>query len=409
MQQWLAEIAYDTPSGPKRVVETFYLPTTADVRREITKRGAYVLSIRSYSRSPLERLVARSSWWQVQLLRGIQFRSMTAAPGVAFWKMINAETDPRRQNILSPAREALSQGLGVMDALKSLNIFEHNTLAILSASEKANKLSEGIPYAIESITQKRRNSAKIKGTMAWLGFDVISILQGMFWGKDMVLGYFHEHAPKDPEKLEEFNRVVKNLELTWDGLILFAMLMGAMMVWCILAFWYNRGKTDFATARFVRKIPLIGGYMRDLGFADSMSAAARMIRGHVPIADTLRQASQATSMPDVSKYWLTCYDELQRGVSMGIALDREPLSKAERLELATLSDLGQVATIMESIVELRTQSAKTKNTLIVWLAFFLTALFLLAGFGSAIFALTVMNMSMDSMVTDMLGTSGGGL
>lgn len=404
MQQWLAEIAYDSHSGPKRVTESFYLPTINDVRKEIARKGAYVLSIRPYSRSPLERVLARSSWWQVQLLRGVQFRSTSASPGVALWKMINSETNPRRQNILAPAREALSQGLGVIDALKSLNIFEHNTLAILAASEKANKLSDGIPYAIESITQKRRNSAKIKGTMAWLGFDVFSILQGMFWGKDVVLGYFHEHAPTKPEDLEKFNRVVGNLELTWNALIVIAIGMAGFMIWCMLSFWYNRGKADFPTARVVRKIPLIGGYLRDLGFADSMSAAGRMIRGNVPIADTFKQASQATNMPDVSQYWLNCHDDLQRGVSMGIALDREPLSKAERLELATLSDLSQVATIMESIAEMRTGAAKTKNSLIIWLAFGLTALYLLVAFGSAIFALTVMNMSMDSMVSGLMGT-----
>ncbi|MCB1538440.1 MAG: type II secretion system F family protein [Rhodospirillales bacterium] len=404
MQQWLAEVAYETRSGTKRVTEAYFLPTLADVRREITKKGAFPLSIRPYQRSPMERMLARSSWWQVQLLRGIQFRAGMTSPGVALWKMISAETNPRRQNILAPAREALSQGLGVMDALKSLNIFEHNTLAILAASEKANKLSEGIPYAIESITQKRRNSAKIKGTMAWLGFDVFSILQGMIWGKDMVLGYFHGHAPKDPSKLEEFNRVVHNLELTWNALIVIAIGMAAFMIWCLLSFWYNRGKTDFPTARIVRKIPLIGAYMRDLGFADSMSAGARMIRGNVPIGETFKQASQATSMPDVTQYWLTCYEELQRGVSLGIALDREPLSRGERLELATLSDLAQVATIMESIAEMRTEAAKTKHSLIVWLAFGLTALYLLLAFGSAIFALTVMNMSMDSMVSDLMGT-----
>ncbi|HEY8962952.1 MAG TPA: type II secretion system protein [Alphaproteobacteria bacterium] len=404
MQQWLAEIAYETTSGTKRVTEAFYLPTMADVRREITKKSGYALSIRPYSRSPMERLLARSTWWQVQLLRGIQFRSTSASPGVALWKMINGETNPRRQNILAPAREALSQGLGVMDALKSLNIFEHSTLAILAASEKANKLSDGIPYAIESITMKRRNASKVKGMMAWLGFDVFSILQGMFWGKDVVLGYFHEHAPKDPAKLEEFNTVVGRLDLTWNALIVFAVAMAAFMIWCILSFWYNRGKPDFPTARIVRKIPLIGGYFRDIGFADTMSAAARMLRGHVSISDTFKQAGDATSVPEITDYWKTCYQELQRGVNMGIALDRDPLTRAERLELATLSDLTQVATIMESIGELRIQASKTKYSLIFWLGMGGTALYLLIAFGSAIFALTVMNMSMDSMVTEMMGT-----
>jgi hypothetical protein len=79
-------------------------------------------------------------------------------------------------------------------------------------------------------------------------------------------------------------------------------------------------------------------------------------------------------------------------------MDRDPLSRSERLELATLSDLDQVATIMESIAEMRAQSAKTKHSLIVWLAFALTGVYLAIAFGSAIYALTVMNMSMDSMM-----------
>src|SRR5688572_14032300 len=143
MQQWIVDIAYETTSGPRKVTESFYLPTPEDVRAAVIKKGGYALAIRPHERSPLERMLARSTWWQVQLLRGIQFRSTSTSPGVALWKMINGETNPRRQNILAPAREALSQGLGVMDALKSLNIFEHSTLAILAASEKANRLSDG--------------------------------------------------------------------------------------------------------------------------------------------------------------------------------------------------------------------------------------------------------------------------
>ena len=83
---------------------------------------------------------------------------------------------------------------------------------------------------------------------------------------------------------------------------------------------------------------------------------------------------------------------------LGSALDRKPLSRSERLELASLSDLGQVATVLESIAEMRSQSAKTKHSLIVWVAFGLTGVFLAIAFGSAIYALTVMNMGLDSMM-----------
>jgi len=403
MKQWIAEIAQETTSGPKRSRETFYLPSQDDVRREISKRGAYVLSIREYSRSPLERLLARSSWWQIQLLRGILFRSSSSSPGVALWKLIEIETNPMRQNILAPAREALSQGLGVIDALKTLRIFDQSTIVILGASEKANKLREGIPHAIETITQKRKNTRALGGTMAWLGFDVITITQSLFWGKDMILGYFHDNRPTDPIEQEEFDYVVGNLELVWDSLILISLASGAFLVWCIISFFYNRGKKDWPTARIVRGIPLVGAYLRDLGFADSMSVCARMIRGKVPIADALQQASEATNIPDIANYWEGSHADLGRGVSLGQALDRDPLNRNERMELAGLSDLAQLATIMDAIAEMRAQGGKTKHSLIVWLAFALTGVFLVIAFGSAIFGLTVMNMSMDSMMGGLLG------
>lgn len=399
MRQWVVDIAYDTTSGPKKVQESFYMPREEDVRDLVTKKGGYVLAIRQHERSPLERLLARSSWWQVQLLRGIQFRSIAVSPGVALWKIIQAEQNPMRQNILAPAREALSRGMGVIDALKALNIFDHGTLAILSASEKANKLQEGIPQAIQSITQKKKNARAVMGTMAWLGFDVITIVQSLFWGKGMVLGWFRDNKPSDPVELEQYERVVGNLELTWEVLIWLAFAMGAFMVWCMISFFLNRGKTDWPTARVVRKIPLIGAYLRDLGFTDSMMACSRMLKSQVPISEALRQSADATTSPEVSEYWKKANEELTRGVSLGTALDRAPLTRNERMELSTLSDLGQVATVLESIAEMRAQGAKTKHSLIVWLAFALTGVYLTIAFGSAIYALTVMNMSMDSMMS----------
>lgn len=403
MQQWIAEVAYDTRNGPKKVEESYFLPTEEDVRNEVSDKGGYILSIRSHQRSTIERLLARSTWWQIQLLRGIMFRSNSvSSPGVALWKIIEQEENPMRQNILAPAREALARGLGVIDALRAMNIFDYGTLAILAGSEKANKLNEGIPHAIHSISQKKKNSRAIMGTMGWLGFDVVTIVQSLFWGKDMVLGWFNDNKPTDPAKLAEYESVVGNLGLTWDILIWFAFAVGAFMVWCIFSFFMNRGQTDWPTARIVRKIPLIGSYLRDLGFSDSMMAASRMLKGSVPIDEALEQAAQSTTSPEVRIYWENANEDLSRGIGLGSALDREPLNRNERMELASLADLSQVATILESIAEMRTQSASTKHKLIVWLAFALTGVFLVIAFGSAIFALSVMNMSMDSMMGGLL-------
>lgn len=407
MQQWTAEIAFDTRGGTKKMVKTYCLPTIEDVRRTIQEEGGYVLRIRPHNRSVFERILARSSWQQVQLLRGIQFRANTSSSSVALWRLIESETSPRMQNVLAPAREALARGLGVIEALKALQMFDHATIAILSASERSNRLHEGIPHAIQNISQKRKNIAKIGGTIAWLGFDIISIVQAMFFGRSTILGWFRKNAPADPVKKAEFDHTLDNLENLWNILLIIAIGAGVFLVWTVISFWLNRGKRDWPTARIVRRIPLIGSYMRDLGFADSMSAAARMIRGNLSIGQVLEQASEASNVPDVSKFWKDVNTDLSRGISLGAALDRDPLTRGERMELMSVTDLNQIATVLESISDMRAQAGRTKNSLIIWLAFILTGLYLLVAFGSAIFALRLMNFSMDTMMSDMMGGMGG--
>ncbi len=404
MRQWMAEYAVETRKGPVLFNESFYLPTEDHVRSEIVKNGGYVIAIRPYERSPIERWLARSSYWQIQLLRAIQFRSKTNSPGVALWKLIQTEDNPSRQNILAPAKEGLSRGMGIIFALKSLHIFDHSTMAILAASERSNKLMEGIPHAIENIKMKRKNSAAIFGTVAWLGFDIFTIVQAMIWGRKPVLGWFNDNKPTEPDKLAEFELIVGRLELLWDVLIIVAVGMGAFLGWTILSYWNNRGKKDWPTARIVRSLPLIGGYMRDIGFADSCSAGARMLRGNLQVAEMLEQASEATNVPDVSQFWLDSLEDLNRGIPLGSSMDREPMTKQERMEIAGLSDLNQVASVLEAIAEMRTQGSKSKHALIVWGAFAMTGAYLFLAFGSAIYALTVMNMSMDSMVNNLLGS-----
>jgi len=61
---------------------------------------------------------------------------------------------------------------------------------------------------------------------------------------------------------------------------------------------------------------------------------------------------------------------------------------------------------MESIAEMRAQSARLKHKIIIWMAFLFTGVYLAIGFGSAIYALTVMNMSMDSMMGGLMGGDG---
>jgi hypothetical protein len=197
----------------------------------------------------------------------------------------------------------------------------------------------------------------------------------------------------------------------WFGIRLIWVAFGAagFMVWCVVSFFINRGKRDWPTARIVRKIPLIGGYMRDLSFADSMAAASRMLRTASRLMMFYVNPGKRQPRPMSAMYWDVPMSNCLAAWGLAAPLIVNRLNRSERLELATLSDLSQVATIMESIAELRSQSARTKHKLIVWMAFLLTGVYLAIGFGSAIYALTVMNMSMDSMMGGLMGGAEGQL
>jgi type II secretory pathway component PulF len=406
MRQWVAEYAVDTSSGARTRHDTLYANNADDVRRIISQKGGYVMSVREHKVQGLQRVFARSLNTQIQILRGIQFRSSNCPPSIALWRLIESETDPKKQNILAPAREALSRGLGVMDALKALNMFEPGTLAILAASERSNRLQEGIPHTIEHMLEKKRNSKKIMAMAGWLGFDLVSVTQAMFFGKDLVIGHLEKSKPKDPVELEKYMETVNNLELLWVVLVWISVLATAFFGWVMFSFWYNRGKTDWPTARIVRRIPLIGGYLRDMAFADAFYAAGLMLKAKVPIADVMKQTAESSTSPEVKIYWRTVFEDLSRGIGLGQAMARHPMSVSERSELMAVSDLRHIPTVVDSISENRAMMAKTKGNQIVMGALFGTGIYLAIAFGSSVYALSVLNMGMDSMMSDVLGSGG---
>jgi hypothetical protein len=244
--------------------------------------------------------------------------------------------------------------------------------------------------------------------MTWIAFDLVSILQGMFWGKDFILKFFRKNMPTDPEKLEEYTNIVDNLELLWNVLIWIAIAACVFLGWIVFSFWINKGKKDWPTARIVRKIPLIGSYLTDLGLAETFKAVALMLSAKVRIADALKLASNSTTIPQVAKFWHDSLDDLSRGITLGMALNRPPLTQAERMELANISDIGHVATVMDSIGDMRATSGKGKSHTIVMVAFLLSGVYLAIAFGSSIYALTIMNMGMDAIMGDVMGDMGLG-
>jgi hypothetical protein len=70
--------------------------------------------------------------------------------------------------------------------------------------------------------------------------------------------------------------------------------------------------------------------------------------------------------------------------------------------------MSQVATVLESISDIRIEKSNSKYKMIVLGAFIFMSFYLLLAFGSAIFALQLMNVSTDSMMEQAMGGLAGG-
>lgn len=399
MKQWTAEVVVEHADGGSHIEKrSFYLPTAQDVRTAVAQKGGQVITITEQKRGVFERILARSSWFQLHLLRQIKFSSDTVSPAVAFSRIIENETDAYRQHILAPARDIIERGLGIIDALKALRIFDAGVMSVLSAADKANNLKDGIPHAIKMIVDKGKAQRQIMLTIGWLAFDLFTVITGIIFGRDMIFGFLDDLKPTNAEKAAQYENAVYWVSVTWDVLLYIAYIATAFGSWLVLSSIWNRGKPDYLAARITRKIPLIGHYLRDLGFADSMMAAARMIEGGVRIDETLKETSETTTLPEIKRYWNKVREEVQKGVNIGQALDRDPLSRMERLEMLSVSKLDQLSSTFLHIADLRQERAKMKHAMIFWLALIGTGAYLFIAVASALYVVSLMGMSIESVM-----------
>jgi hypothetical protein len=187
------------------------------------------------------------------------------------------------------------------------------------------KVDEGIPYAINSITQKRKNTGAIMGTMGWLAFDVITIVQSLFWGKNMVLGWFKDNAPKDGPDLEKYEHVVGNLSLVWDTLDL-GCFRGRRIYGVVRCFlFYQSREARLADSPYSTENPFDWRLYARFEFCRFNGGGLAYAAYRVPINDVLRQSGEAATSPDVCHVLGCANEQLSRGVGLGSALDREPL------------------------------------------------------------------------------------
>lgn len=406
MKLWHAKYATVLPSGLVKVdEEDYYLPTMNDVRRQLRTHGHWPIRIEQRRKPLLEWMDVRTRAWQLQLLRALRFQTTTTSAGTALLNIIENESDARRRVAFLPTRTVLKGGGAFASALKELHLFDAATLAIILAGERGGDLKGVINHAIQHIEEKGHQIKAFTGALGWLMFDIISVI-GSLWGAQYgFIPYLRDAGIKseDAAAVEKFTKSL-NMAATVNGCLMWlSTLVSIGAAWVVYSFWMNRHKTDHLAARIMTRVPFFSAYLQNSSFHDTGKLMARLLRGRVPLDESIQILVGSSVEPSVRDYWSGCHRRIMAGADPMRAMARHPLNKAERDHMAKIQSVDQLAEVFEAIATERQLAAKDDQRRIILMGIMALVFLFTAVVLTMIYLLTLQNQGLNESLKGMRG------
>ncbi len=404
MKLWIAKYAMTLPGGITSVVEDdYYLPTADDVRRVLRSKGLWPISIKERKPPMFEWMDVRSAQWQIQLLRALRFQSVTTSAGTALLNLIEGETDTRRRIAFLPTRSVLRGGGSFSEALKRLRLLDAATMAIIIAGERGGDLKGVIVHAIQHVEEKGKQMKIVMAALSWLSFDIFSIISTIF-GAQFTFIPMLKNMPKsntDPEAGIKFDHALKVVSIINYSLMILTTGGVAIVVALAMVFWQNKDKPDHYASRMVAKIPIISSYLRDSNMHDTCALMARLLRGKVPLDESIKIIIETSIEPSTRGYWQKCQERIMAGIDTAKAMAREPLTRAEQDQIRSIQSLDQLVEVFDGIADERQGAAKTGQKKIMMCGLVLTMALFGAVVLTMIYLLSLQNQGFMDGLKDM--------
>lgn len=366
MALWLVEYANPRAiNGPKRHKDLFYKTTEAEVRTVLIDRGMLPIKIRPYKQRQ-KLFVGANGQRAVTLLETLAFSTIDCPPAQALAQVIEEETDPDLHATLIPARRVLDGGGSMTDALRALNWFPSDTLAIIEAGERSRDLRGAAEYAAERLRVAAKRMRQATFLLSLLAFQLLMIVMAKVWVsmnfKSFIIG-LGVKAPNEAAQAE------------FDGMIdmvLFAnnmMLLGAMAVLVfgiVLApiIMQNRHNPHHWANRLFYKLPGLHAYLSDLDMSSGMRVVNRLLGHKQSLGESLRIAHHASVVAGNKHYWSEAEKRLLT-YRPGEAMSQKPMEREEMSKLRSAATIAHLENIAKQIAERRDERADRRYGILV--------------------------------------------
>jgi type II secretory pathway component PulF len=389
--------------GFKKVVQDFFLPNSAAVRREVQKLGGTVVSINNRQQKWYNREFFGTAY-KVGFLRSVSFQlGAGISPGRSLALVIEGETNSAKRRSLEPAMEVLNRGGTFLEAVQSLQMFDRGTIAILSAGEVVGSIREVINSAIENMEERGKTWKILLAAVGWLWFDIstgLSAVVGVQW---TALPWLRENgiSSKNAAEVAKFNHALDVAYIVNSTLLGVAVLV--IIFFAIVSFSYlffGRRERHIGSI-LLNKIGFLHRLIANTGFGESFYIVGRMLKGHVQFSEAVKVAMDSSTLGEIRAYWQGVYDRIRQGDTIDHAMRSDNLGRAEMLQISAHQNSEQLARVILNIASERTEAARRNLRKVVSSAVIVTMLYTVASVGNVIYVVAAqgsgLNASMSSM------------
>jgi len=346
-------------AGSPLVTETLYLPDERSVREALLARGLTPVHIYPY-RKPWWSSLGRRAEWQKQIINALRFQSSTRSAGTALRNIAEHEPNPARRQAMLPMRAVIAAGGSFVGAVRTLNLYDRPTLAILAAGEASGRLAEAFREAAAHLDGQTGVWRQLTAAAAWIAVEFAMVYSGVAGLQFYFLPSMTEQAKS--MSADQADVLLGAADMIWwlNGALL-AVLTGA----CLLALWLaavwtaRRGKPGNNEAISVlRRMPMVGGHMAHSALARSMRMLARLLRAGVPVDRALGICRDVADDQRGRAYWAGTLERIRAGVPPARAMSEGGLDPHEAEQLLTTTDTAaQMPLVLDAIADERAHRA----------------------------------------------------
>ncbi|TFW09918.1 hypothetical protein E4K72_03535 [Oxalobacteraceae bacterium OM1] len=395
---------------PDGVTETrdFFVPSEAQVRKEIVLAGATVLSIERKRHGMLQK-EWYSNDYKINFLKSIAMQARSGkSAGQALATVIGNEPNPRKRVELDAALQMIQlQGRDFSDAIAQLGIFDRSSITILRAGERTG-MKRAVEAAVRYLSERKANVKELLGGLGWVSFEFVMALMSTIEVQFHILPMLAEQASRGKTPEEQL-RVAHDIALAqWINGAFLALAVGAILGCCLAVFLYTtqmqvRARIDDR----LLKIPVLNRFLVDGVMGQSFHIASIMLASHVTFFEVAETLAGVSAVPIVRRYWqgvarsLRSTSSTSESLAAGGMLHRE-----EQQLLRHHEDVRQLAESLSLLAENRAESFKEGRKLFIRLGFGVMVFYSLVSIGVVGYLYMIYS---SSLMSGLLESVGGGI